>query len=217
LRGQGWGHNFSSQQAASWTSREKFGNDHAISILPKKTAKPAACSTKAKKNAAKKPASSREIHSAQRAPQTSEVGAGGYRRPDPRLRKAFGHHVKPSAAGQIGTAWRIPATILAFAVPDRTADVRRLAGRARGRRRGRCGSTSSRHHDEALTAKKLSAFWAPAGMWLGAAVVGAVATFYGDCMTTLAGERFLFRLRNSVFGHVQKLPLASWTTAGWAT
>jgi len=61
--------------------------------------------------------------------------------------------------------------------------------------------------DEALAAKKLSAFWSPAAIWLGVAIVAAAATFVGDCLTTLAGERFLFRLRNSIFGYMQRLPL----------
>jgi ATP-binding cassette subfamily B protein len=61
--------------------------------------------------------------------------------------------------------------------------------------------------DDALTAKNLSAFWTPAAVWLGVAIVAAAATFLGDCRTALAGERFLFRLRNSMFGYMQRLPL----------
>ena len=61
--------------------------------------------------------------------------------------------------------------------------------------------------DDALSAKNLSAFWTPAAAWLGVAVLAAGATYAGDCLTTLAGERFLFRLRNSIFAHVQRLPL----------
>jgi len=113
-----------------------------------------------------------------------------------------------SAGGQIGTAWRILRRFWPFAVPDKKllmygTVLAVLAAGAEVAAVYLFGVIT----DEALTAKKLSAFWAPAAMWLGAAIAGAVATFYGDCMTTLAGERFLFRLRNSVFGHVQKLPL----------
>jgi ATP-binding cassette, subfamily B, bacterial len=61
--------------------------------------------------------------------------------------------------------------------------------------------------DQALAEKSLAAFWDPAALWLGAAIVGAIASFVGDYYTELAGERFLFRLRNDVFRHVQKLPL----------
>jgi ATP-binding cassette subfamily B protein len=61
--------------------------------------------------------------------------------------------------------------------------------------------------DHALAARNLSAFWMPATAWLGAAITSATAAFAGDYATALAGERFLFRLRNSVFAHVQRLPL----------
>jgi len=113
-----------------------------------------------------------------------------------------------SAGGQIGTAWGTLRRFWPFAVPDKKLLVYGgllavLAAGAEVTAVYLFGVIT----DDALTAKKLSAFWAPAAMWLGAAIVGAVATFYGDCMTTLAGERFLFRLRNSVFAHVQKLPL----------
>ena len=113
-----------------------------------------------------------------------------------------------SAGGQIGTAWRTLRRFWPYAVPDKKLLVyggvlAMLAAGAEVAAVYLFGVIT----DDALTAKKLSAFWAPAGMWLGAAIVGAVATFYGECKTTLAGERFLFRLRNSVFGHVQKLPL----------
>ena len=61
--------------------------------------------------------------------------------------------------------------------------------------------------DQALAAKNLSAFWTPAVAWLGVAIAAAAAAFAGDYATALAGERFLFRLRNSIFAHVQRLPL----------
>ena len=113
-----------------------------------------------------------------------------------------------SAGGQIGTAWRTLRRFWPFAVPDKKLLVYggALAVLA-------AGSEVAAVYlfgvitDEALSAKKLSAFWSPAALWLGAAAIGAYATFRADCMTTLAGERFLFRLRNSVFAHVQRLPL----------
>ncbi|MFD0687478.1 ABC transporter ATP-binding protein [Actinomadura fibrosa] len=59
--------------------------------------------------------------------------------------------------------------------------------------------------DDALAARDLDAFWTPAGAWLGIALVTALMTFVGDYLTTLAGERFLLRLRDRVFAHVQRL------------
>ncbi|HWN32044.1 MAG TPA: ABC transporter transmembrane domain-containing protein [Pseudonocardia sp.] len=51
----------------------------------------------------------------------------------------------------------------------------------------------------------LAAFWAPARWWVAAAVVGAVATFAGSALTGRATERFLLRLRDHTFGHLQRL------------
>jgi ATP-binding cassette subfamily B protein len=59
--------------------------------------------------------------------------------------------------------------------------------------------------DHALAAKSLDAFWAPAAEWLGVALVSGLATFAGDYATALAGERFLLRIRDSTFAHVQRL------------
>src|ERR1700730_10901889 len=61
--------------------------------------------------------------------------------------------------------------------------------------------------DHALAAKNLSAFWMPRVAWLGVAIAAAAAAFAGDYASALAGERFLFRLRNSIFAHVQRLSL----------
>ena len=113
-----------------------------------------------------------------------------------------------SAGGQIGIAWRTMKRFWPFAAPDRKLLVYggALAILAAGAEVAAVylfGVIT----DEALSAKKLSAFWSPAALWLGAAAIGAIATFRADCMTTLAGERFLFRLRNSVFAQVQRLPL----------
>lgn len=59
--------------------------------------------------------------------------------------------------------------------------------------------------DRALAARDLAAFWTPAAQWLGIAVAAALMTFVGDYVTTLAGERFLLRLRDRLFAHVQTL------------
>ncbi|GLY85509.1 ABC transporter ATP-binding protein [Actinoallomurus iriomotensis] len=59
--------------------------------------------------------------------------------------------------------------------------------------------------DHVLAAKNLAAFWTPALVWLQLSVLTAVASFGGDYLTTLVGERFLLRLRDSVFAHVQRL------------
>ncbi|WP_051808472.1 ABC transporter ATP-binding protein [Actinoplanes subtropicus] len=113
-----------------------------------------------------------------------------------------------SAGGQIGTAWRTLKRFWPFAVPDRKllmygGALALLAAGSEVAAVYLFGVIT----DEALSARKLSAFWAPAALWLGAAAIGAFATFRADCMTSLAGERFLFRLRNSVFARVQRLPL----------
>jgi ATP-binding cassette subfamily B protein len=59
--------------------------------------------------------------------------------------------------------------------------------------------------DHVLAAKNLHAFWTPALMWLQLSVLTAAASFGGDYLTTLVGERFLLRLRDSVFAHIQRL------------
>jgi ATP-binding cassette subfamily B protein len=59
--------------------------------------------------------------------------------------------------------------------------------------------------DHVLAAKDLHAFWTPALMWLQLSVLTAAASFGGAYLTTLVGERFLLRLRDSVFAHVQRL------------
>ncbi|SNY75982.1 ABC transporter transmembrane domain-containing protein [Paractinoplanes atraurantiacus] len=53
----------------------------------------------------------------------------------------------------------------------------------------------------------LGAFWGSAISWLAIAVAGAVASFSAGILVTLAGERFLLRLRDRVFAHVQRIPL----------
>ncbi|MER5753156.1 ABC transporter ATP-binding protein [Streptomyces sp. NPDC002088] len=60
--------------------------------------------------------------------------------------------------------------------------------------------------DNALKAGSLSAFWGPAGAWLGVAALGALVGYLGNSLATWTAERFVLRLRANVFRHVQDLP-----------
>ncbi|MGW2518797.1 ABC transporter ATP-binding protein [Streptomyces sp. NPDC001617] len=60
--------------------------------------------------------------------------------------------------------------------------------------------------DNALQKGSLAAFWTPAAKWLGMAVVGAIVAYAGNSLAAWATERFVMRLREHVFDHVQKLP-----------
>ncbi|MFD7710414.1 ABC transporter ATP-binding protein [Streptomyces sp. NPDC059786] len=60
--------------------------------------------------------------------------------------------------------------------------------------------------DHALQAGSLSAFWGPAGAWLGVAGLGAVVGYLGNSLAVWTAERFVLRLRAGVFRHVQDLP-----------
>ncbi|WP_181805760.1 ABC transporter ATP-binding protein [Streptomyces shenzhenensis] len=60
--------------------------------------------------------------------------------------------------------------------------------------------------DHALQKGSLSAFWSPAGKWLGIAVVGAIVAYAGNSLAAWLTERFVMRLREHVFDHVQQLP-----------
>ena len=60
--------------------------------------------------------------------------------------------------------------------------------------------------DHALKAGSLAAFWGPAGAWLGAAVLGAFIGYLGNSLAVWTAERFVLRLRATVFRHVQELP-----------
>jgi ATP-binding cassette subfamily B protein len=51
----------------------------------------------------------------------------------------------------------------------------------------------------------LSAFWGPARWWILAALIGAGATFVGYYLTGKATERFLLRVRDHAFAHLQRL------------
>ncbi|MEU1178224.1 ABC transporter ATP-binding protein [Streptomyces sp. NPDC005820] len=60
--------------------------------------------------------------------------------------------------------------------------------------------------DNALREGSLAAFWAPAVKWLAVAVVGAIVAYAGNSLAAWATERFVMRLREHVFDHVQQLP-----------
>jgi ATP-binding cassette subfamily B protein len=60
--------------------------------------------------------------------------------------------------------------------------------------------------DHALRQGSLSAFWVPALKWLGVAIVGAFVAYAGNSLAAWATERFVMRLREHVFDHVQQLP-----------
>ncbi|WP_329265335.1 ABC transporter ATP-binding protein/permease [Streptomyces sp. NBC_01478] len=60
--------------------------------------------------------------------------------------------------------------------------------------------------DNALQAGSLSAFWAPASMWFTAALLGAFVGYIGNSLAVWTAERFVMRLREKVFAHVQTLP-----------
>ncbi|MEU1401462.1 ABC transporter ATP-binding protein [Streptomyces sp. NPDC005728] len=60
--------------------------------------------------------------------------------------------------------------------------------------------------DHALQKGSLAAFWSPAVQWLGIAVVGALVAYAGNSLAAWVTERFVMRLREHVFDHVQQLP-----------
>ncbi|MEV6118127.1 ABC transporter ATP-binding protein [Streptomyces sp. NPDC052109] len=60
--------------------------------------------------------------------------------------------------------------------------------------------------DHALKSGRLSAFWGPAGAWLGVAALAALVGYLGNSLATWTAERFVLRLRAAVFRHVQDLP-----------
>ncbi|MFD7134366.1 ABC transporter transmembrane domain-containing protein [Streptomyces sp. NPDC059894] len=60
--------------------------------------------------------------------------------------------------------------------------------------------------DNALQKGSLAAFWKPAGQWLVVATVGAIIAYAGNSLAAWTTERFVMRLREQVFDHVQRLP-----------
>ncbi|MFE6484834.1 ABC transporter transmembrane domain-containing protein [Streptomyces sp. NPDC057757] len=60
--------------------------------------------------------------------------------------------------------------------------------------------------DNALKYGSLAKFWGPAAGWLAVAVLGAVVGYLGNSLAVWTAERFVLRLRASVFRHIQELP-----------
>jgi ATP-binding cassette subfamily B protein len=59
--------------------------------------------------------------------------------------------------------------------------------------------------NDSLSTGSLNGFWLPAGIWVGMAVVGGFATFGSGWLTSWVSERFLLRLRDTVYAHLQQL------------
>ncbi|MEV7013805.1 ABC transporter ATP-binding protein [Streptosporangium sp. NPDC051022] len=59
--------------------------------------------------------------------------------------------------------------------------------------------------DEVLSKQDLAAFWSPALTWLILVVISGAASFVGSYATSVGGERFLLRLRDEAFSHLQTL------------
>ena len=59
--------------------------------------------------------------------------------------------------------------------------------------------------DSALGDASLSGFWVPAAVWAGAAVVAGTATFGAGWLVSWIAERFLLRVRDAVYAHLQSL------------
>jgi ATP-binding cassette subfamily B protein len=59
--------------------------------------------------------------------------------------------------------------------------------------------------DGAIASGRMSAYWVPAGTWIGVAVLATVATAVGSYLSARAAERFLLRLRDETFEHLQRL------------
>jgi ATP-binding cassette subfamily B protein len=59
--------------------------------------------------------------------------------------------------------------------------------------------------DDALTTANLHGFWAPAGIWISMAVIGGFTSFGAGVLAAWVSERFLLRLRDAVYAHLQQL------------
>jgi ATP-binding cassette subfamily B protein len=57
-----------------------------------------------------------------------------------------------------------------------------------------------------LARRHLAGFWPLAGLWLAVAAAAGLAMFAAEYLTSLASERVLLRMRDSVFAHAQRLP-----------
>jgi ATP-binding cassette subfamily B protein len=60
-----------------------------------------------------------------------------------------------------------------------------------------------------LARRHLAGFWPLAGLWLAVAAAAGLAMFAAEYLTSLASERVLLRMRDSVFAHAQRLPPGS--------
>jgi ATP-binding cassette subfamily B protein len=59
--------------------------------------------------------------------------------------------------------------------------------------------------DGVVSSGSMTAYWAPAGVWVGVALVGAATTALGSYLSGRGAERFLLRVRDRVFAHLQRL------------
>jgi ATP-binding cassette subfamily B protein len=59
--------------------------------------------------------------------------------------------------------------------------------------------------DDALVPGNLSGFWKPAAIWVAMTVVGGALSYGGSMLTARVAERFLLKLRDTVYSHVQRL------------
>jgi ATP-binding cassette subfamily B protein len=59
--------------------------------------------------------------------------------------------------------------------------------------------------DDALVPGKLGGFWKPAAIWVAMTVVGGAVSYGGRMLTARVAERFLLKLRDTVYSHVQRL------------
>jgi ATP-binding cassette subfamily B protein len=59
--------------------------------------------------------------------------------------------------------------------------------------------------DGAVTSGRMSAYWVPAGIWIGVTVLATLASALGSYLSARAAERFLLRLRDDTFAHLQRL------------
>jgi ATP-binding cassette subfamily B protein len=59
--------------------------------------------------------------------------------------------------------------------------------------------------DDALATGKLGKFWWPAAGWLTVTVLGGLTSYFASMVTAKVAEKFLLRLRDAVFAHLQRL------------
>jgi ATP-binding cassette subfamily B protein len=59
--------------------------------------------------------------------------------------------------------------------------------------------------DGVVSSRSMSAYWLPAGIWVGAALAGAATTAVGSYLSASAAEHFVLRVRDHTFSHLQRL------------